>query len=54
MMANILKILHPFIPFFTESVWSTNKYKSIFKKDLITSDWPNHKLVKNLILIRKI
>ena len=46
MMANILKILHPFIPFFTESVWSTNKYKSIFKKDLISSDWPNYKLVK--------
>ena len=46
MMANILKILHPFIPFFTESVWSTNKYKSTFKKDLISSDWPNYKLVK--------
>ena len=35
MMANILKILHPFIPFFTESVWSKNKYKTIFKDDLI-------------------
>ena len=53
MMANILKILHPFIPFFTESVWSTNKYKSIFKKDLITSDWPNHKLVKKFNINQK-
>ena len=32
MMANILKILHPFIPFFTETIWSKNKYKIIFKE----------------------
>ena len=32
MMANILKILHPFIPFFTETVWSKNKYKKILKR----------------------
>ncbi len=43
MMANILKILHPFIPFFTETVWSKNKYKLIFKDDLISSAWPNFK-----------
>ncbi len=43
MMANILKILHPFIPFFTESVWAKNKYKLIFKDDLISSSWPNFK-----------
>ena len=43
MMANILKILHPFIPFFTESVWSKNKYKGVFKEDLIESSWPNYK-----------
>jgi valyl-tRNA synthetase len=43
MMANILRILHPFIPFFTESVWSKNKYKSIFRKDLILSSWPSYK-----------
>ncbi len=43
MMANILKILHPFIPFFTESVWSKNKYKAVFKDDLVFSSWPNFK-----------
>ena len=43
MMANILKILHPFIPFFTESVWSKNNYKKIFKTDLISADWPDYK-----------
>ena len=43
MMANILKILHPFIPFFTESVWATNKYDSVYKKELISSSWPNYK-----------
>ena len=46
MMGNILKILHPFIPFFTESVWSKNKYKNFFKDDLITSSWPNYKKIK--------
>ncbi len=43
MMSNILRILHPFIPFFTESVWSINRYKTIYKKDLISSPWPNYK-----------
>ena len=43
MMSNILRLLHPFIPFFTESVWSKNKYKAIFKEDLISSSWPNYK-----------
>ncbi len=42
-MANILKILHPFIPFFTESVWSKNKFKDSFKSDLISSSWPKYK-----------
>ena len=43
MMANILKILHPFIPFFTESLWSSNAYKKIFNDFLISSSWPNYK-----------
>ena len=46
MMANILKMLHPFIPFFTETVWSKNKYKVIFKEDLILAEWPKFKIVK--------
>ena len=44
-MANILKVLHPFIPFFTEFVWANNKYKAIFKNDLIVSSWPNYKTI---------
>ena len=43
MMANILKILHPFIPFFTENLWFSNGYKKIFKDYLITSNWPDYK-----------
>ena len=43
MMSNILKLLHPFIPFFTEALWSKNNYKNIFKRDLITAEWPEFK-----------
>ncbi len=39
MMANILKILHPFIPFFTESLWTKNTYNKIYKSPLIYADW---------------
>ena len=39
MMSNILTILHPFIPFFTEFVWSKNGYDKFFKNFLINSDW---------------
>ena len=59
MMANILKMLHPFIPFFTESVWAKNGYKKVFKTNLILSQWPeyqpitkfnkNHDNINNLI-----
>ncbi len=45
MMANILKLLHPFIPFFTESVWKNNNYKKIFKTNLILSEWPEYKTI---------
>ena len=47
MLANILKMLHPFIPFFTESVWAKNKFNNSFKSDLIVSSWPNFKKQKN-------
>ncbi len=43
MMANILKMLHPFVPFFTESVWAKNNYKKFFKTNLILSQWPEYK-----------
>ncbi len=45
MMANILKMLHPFAPFFTESVWAKNNYKKIFKTNLILSQWPEYKTI---------
>jgi valyl-tRNA synthetase len=43
MMSNILKLLHPFIPFFTETIWSKNNYKKIAKTNLILSNWPEYK-----------
>jgi len=46
MLSNILKILHPFIPFFTEHVWQVNKYNKEEKSDLINSDWPVSKKIK--------
>ncbi len=45
MLANILKMLHPFIPFFTETVWLKNDFKKIFKTNLILSDWPEYKTI---------
>jgi valyl-tRNA synthetase len=48
MLSNILKILHPFIPFFTESVWGRNKFNNFFKSDLVLSEWPNYKKIKIL------
>ncbi len=45
MMANILKLLHPFIPFFTESIWQKNNYKNVFKDNLVSASWPNFKII---------
>jgi valyl-tRNA synthetase len=47
MLANILKMLHPFIPFFTESLWIKNKFNNFFKSNLVVSEWPEFKGQKN-------
>ena len=47
MLSNILKILHPFLPFFTEHVWRENKFNKYEKSDLITSSWPTFKKIKS-------
>ncbi len=47
MMSNILKILHPFVPFFTETIWSINNYKKFHKNFLISSVWPKYNKLKN-------
>ena len=39
-------MLHPFIPFFTESVWGKNKFDTFFKSDLILAEWPEYKELK--------
>ena len=43
MLANILKMLHPFIPFFTETLWKKNKFDDFFKSDLVLAEWPEYK-----------
>ena len=37
--ANILILLHPFIPFFTEKVWQDFKFSNYFKTPLMYKDW---------------
>jgi valyl-tRNA synthetase len=37
--ANILILLHPFIPFFTEKVWQDFKFTDYFKAPLMFKDW---------------
>ena len=37
--ANILILLHPFIPFFTQKVWLDLKYDKYFKSPLMYKDW---------------
>ena len=39
-LSNILKLLHPFIPFFTEYAWKENNLDKILKLDLINAHWP--------------
>jgi valyl-tRNA synthetase len=47
MFMNMIKLLHPFIPFFTEHMWQENKFHKSFKSALISSNWP--KPSKNII-----
>jgi len=37
--SNILILLHPFIPFFTEKVWQDLKFSNYFKTPLMFKDW---------------
>ena len=37
--SNILILLHPFIPFFTERVWQDFKFNDYFKTPLMLKDW---------------
>jgi len=37
--SNILILLHPFIPFFTEKVWQDFKFSNYFKTSLMYKDW---------------
>ena len=37
--SNILILLHPFIPFFTEKVWQDFKFSSYYKTPLMFKDW---------------
>ena len=37
--ANILTLLHPFIPFFTEKIWQDSNFESFYKKPLMYKDW---------------
>ena len=47
MLSNILKLLHPFIPFFTEHVWQENSFDKEQKTNLINSNWPVSKNIKS-------
>jgi len=47
MHSNILKLLHPFIPFFTEHVWRENNFNKEEKSDLINSKWPISKRIQS-------
>ena len=42
--ANILVLLHPFIPFFTEKVWQDFKFFNNFKKPLMLKSWDLKKI----------
>ena len=37
--SNIMILLHPFIPFFTEKVWQDFKFSNYFQKSLMYKNW---------------
>ena len=47
MLSIILKILHPFMPFFSEYVWQENKFNNEEGTDLIGSNWPVLKKIQS-------
>jgi valyl-tRNA synthetase len=47
MLSEILKLLHPFMPFFTEHVWQENNFNKEQKTNLINSNWPFSKLIRS-------
>ncbi|KAL0887760.1 hypothetical protein Bca101_011743 [Brassica carinata] len=48
--ANILKLLHPFMPFVTEDLWQALPYR---KEALIVSPWPQNSLPRNVESIKR-
>ena len=46
-LEDLLKLLHPFMPFITEEVWHAIKERT---DDIIVADWPQKNTIKNQIL----
>lgn len=40
-LENILKLLHPFMPFVTETIWKEISHKTESESNLISSSWPS-------------